>query len=99
MHCTRVITVPRLLITYCYALHNSCLWVQDAVKQQVKEQHDKATADDTVDKLVVWSGTSVGLIKSIEHAEDVINNLVRDTKLILLRNAQLARPRVLGQCS
>ena len=65
----------------------------------MKEQHDKATADNTVDKLVVWSGTSVGLIKSIEHAEDVINNLVRDTKLILQRNAQLARPRVLGQCS
>lgn len=65
----------------------------------MKEQHDKATADDTVDKLVVWSGTGVGLIKSIEHAEDVINNLVRDTKLILLRNAQLARPKVLGQSS
>ena len=84
---------------YCYALHNGCLWMQDAVKQQGKEQHDKATADNTVDKLVVWSGTSVGLIKSIEHAEDVINNLVRDTKLILQRNAQLARPKVLGQCS
>lgn len=73
--------------------------MQDAIKQQVKEQHDKATADKTVDKLVVWSGTSVGLVKSIEHAEDIINNLVRDTKLILLQNAQLARPKVLGQCS
>jgi len=71
--------------------------VQDAVKQHVKEAHDKATADNTMDKLVVWSGSSVGLIKSIEHAEDVINNLVRDTKLILQKNAQLAKPRVLGQ--
>ena len=78
---------------------NQLLWMQDAIKQQVKEQHDKATADNTVDKLVVWSGTSVGLIQSIEHAEDVINNLVRDTKLILQQNALLARPKVLGQCS
>ena len=73
--------------------------MQDAVKQQVKEMHDKATADNTVDKLVVWSGSSVGLIKSIDHAEDVINNLVRDTKLIFRTNMQLATPRILGQSS
>lgn len=73
--------------------------MQDAVKQQVKEMHDKATADNTVDKLVVWSGSSVGLIKSIDHAEDMINNLVRDTKLIFQKNMQLATPRILGQSS
>lgn len=73
--------------------------MQDAVKQQVKEMHDKATADNTVDKLVVWSGSSVGLIKSIDHAEDVINNLVRNTKLIFRENMQLATPRILGQSS
>ena len=73
--------------------------MKDAVKQHVKEEHDKATADNTVDKLVVWSGSSVGLITSIEHAEDIVNNLVRDTKLILQQNAQFARPKVLGQSS
>lgn len=65
----------------------------------MKEEHGKATADNTVDKLVVWSGSSVGLITSIEHAEDIVNNLVRDTKLILQQNAQFARPKVLGQSS
>lgn len=65
----------------------------------MKEEHDKATADNTVDKLVVWSGSSVGLITSIEHAEDIVNNLVRDTKLILQQNAQFVRPKVLGQSS
>lgn len=65
----------------------------------MKEEHDKATADNTVDKLVVWSGSSVGLITSIEHAEDIVNNLVRDTKLIMQQNAQFARPKVLGQPS
>lgn len=65
----------------------------------MKEEHDKATADDTVDKLVVWSGSSVGLITSIELAEDIVNNLVRDTKLILQHNAQFAGPKVLGQSS
>lgn len=64
--------------------------VQDAVKQKVKEEHDKATADNTVDKLVVWSGTSIGLVSTIQHAEDVVNNLVRDVKIVLLDNAQLA---------
>ena len=72
--------------------------VQDAVKQKVKEEHDKATADNTVDKLVVWSGTSIGLVNTIEHAEDVVNNLMRDIKIIFKDNAQLAaKPRVLGQ--
>ena len=65
--------------------------LQDSVKQQVKDEHAKALADNTVDKLVVWSGTSVGLIKSIEHAEDVVNNIVKDCKLILQKNAQLAQ--------
>ena len=65
----------------------------------MKEEHDKATADNTVDKLVVWSGSSVGLITSIEHAEDIVNNLVRDTKLIMQQNAQVARPKVVGQPS
>ena len=74
--------------------------VQDAVKEKVKEVHDKATADNVVDKLVVWSGSSVGLVKSIEHAEDVLNSLIRDVKLIFAKNAQLAlRPRLLGQGS
>lgn len=74
--------------------------VQDAVKQKVKEEHDKATADNTVDKLVVWSGTSIGLVKTIQHAEDVVNNLIRDVKMVFLDNAQLAtKPRVLGQGS
>lgn len=74
--------------------------VQDAVKQKVKEQHDKATADNTVDKLVVWSGTSIGLVNTMQHAEDVVNNLIRDVKMVFLDNAQLAaKPRVLGQGS
>ena len=64
--------------------------MQDAVKQRVKEEHDKATTDNEAEKLVVWSGSSVGLVTSIEHAEDVVNNLVRDARLILLKNAQLA---------
>lgn len=81
------------------AQYSSQTPLQDAVKQHVKEEHDKATADNIVDKLVVWSGSSVGLITSIEHAEDIVNNLVRDTKLILQQNAQFARPKVLGQSS
>ncbi|KAL3142689.1 hypothetical protein ABBQ38_002991 [Trebouxia sp. C0009 RCD-2024] len=64
--------------------------LQDAVKQKVKEAHDKATADHTVDKLVVWSGSSIGLVKNIQHAEDVVNKMVADVKLLFLKNAQLA---------
>lgn len=66
------------------------MYVQDAVKQKVKEAHDKATADHTVDKLVVWSGSSIGLVKNIQHAEDVVNKMVADVKLLFLKNAQLA---------
>lgn len=73
--------------------------MQDDVKQKVKEEHDRATADNLVEKLVVWSGSSVGLINSMKHAEDVVNHLIRDVKVILLKNAQLAKPRVLGQGS
>ena len=74
--------------------------VQDAVKQKVKEEHDNATADNTEDKLVVWSGTSIGLVNTIQHAEDVVNNLIRDVQMVFLDNAQLAtKPRVLGQGS
>ena len=76
------------------------MYVQDAVKQKVKEEHNQATADSTLDKLVVWSGTSIGLVNSIQHAEDVVNNLMRDVTKIFLNNAQLAgKPRVLGQGS
>ena len=76
------------------------IYVQDAVKQKVKEEHDKATADNTVDKLVVWSGSSIGLVDEIQHAEDVVHNMITDVKLIFLRNAKLAsQPRVLGQGS
>lgn len=76
------------------------MYVQDAVKQKVKEEHDQATADNTLDKLVVWSGTSIGLVNSIQHAEDVVNNLMRDVTRIFLNNAQLVgKPRVLGQGS
>lgn len=76
------------------------MYVQDAVKQKVKEEHNQATADNTLDKLVVWSGTSIGLVNSIQHAEDVVNNLMRDVKIIFLNNAQLVgKPRVLGQGS
>lgn len=64
----------------------------------MKEEHDKATADNMVDKQVVWSGTSIGLVNSIEHAEDVVTALISDVKRIFLQNAQLvAQPRVLGQ--
>lgn len=76
------------------------MYAQDAVKQKVKEEYNQATADNTVDKLVVWSGTSIGLVNSIQHAEDVVNNLMRDVKMIFLNNAQLVgKPRVLGQGS
>lgn len=76
------------------------MYVQDAVKQKVKEEHDKATADNTMDKLVVWSGSSVGLVKNIQHAEDVVNKMVKDVELIILKIAQLAaQPRVLGEGS
>ena len=76
------------------------MYVQDAVKQKVKDEHDKATADNTVDKLVVWSGSSIGLVNEIQHAEDVVHNMITDVKLIFLRNAKLAsQPRVLGQGS
>ena len=76
----------------------ACL--QDSVKQKVKEEHDKATADNLTDKMVVWSGSSVGLIKSIDHAEDVVTKMVRDVRSILVRNAEVAmKPQTLGQDS
>lgn len=74
--------------------------VQDVIKQRVKEEHDKATADNVVDKQVVWSGTSVGLVNSIEHAEDVVETLMRDFKSAICQAAKLfAEPQVLGQGS
>lgn len=62
-----------------------------------KQEHDRAIAENTLEKLVIWSGSSIGLVKTMDHAADVINNLVRDVKVILLKNAKLAGPRLLGQ--
>ena len=64
--------------------------MQDSVKQQVQDEHDKAIADKMTDKQVVWSGSSVGLIKSVENAEDVVNQIVKDCITILQKNAQFA---------
>ncbi len=73
--------------------------MQDGEKQHAREELDQAIADKQVSKMVVWCGSGVGLIKSIEHAEALINKLVKDTKLIFTENTQLTRSRVLGQSS
>ena len=78
-----------IIIASTWQRLDTWLSIQDDVKEKVKQEHDKATADNLVDKLVVWSGSSVGLITSIQHAENVVNDLIRTVKLVLMKNAQL----------
>lgn len=65
--------------------------------EKVKQEHDQATKENTLEKLVVWSGSSVGLVKTMDHAADVITDLIRDTKIILRKNAKLSGPEIPGQ--
>lgn len=98
--CVRMADMASLCGDVHHEMFDADMYVQDAVKQKLKEDHDKAAADNIVDKLVVWSGSSIGLVTSIQHAEDVVNKMLTDVKLIFLNNAQLAtKPRVLGQGS
>jgi NAD(P)H-dependent flavin oxidoreductase YrpB (nitropropane dioxygenase family) len=60
------------------------------VKKHAKEEYDQANAHKLVKKQVVWCGSGVGLIHSIEHAEDLVNNLVKETVLLCQRNSAFA---------
>ena len=76
---------------------SSVMCRQEFMLNDAKQEHDRATAENTIEKLVVWSGSSVGLVKTMDHASDVITNLVHEMKAVFLRNAKLAGPRILGQ--
>lgn len=58
--------------------------------REAKQEHDRATAENALDKLIVYAGSSVGLLKSRDHAEDAINNLVHDMMTIFKKGAKLA---------
>lgn len=75
----------------------SVVRLQESMLNDAKQEHDRATAENTIEKLVVWSGSSVGLVKTMDHASDVITTLVHEVKAVFLKNAKLAGPRVLGQ--
>lgn len=64
--------------------------------KEAKQEHDRATAENTIDKLVVYGGSSVGLLKARDHAGDAITNLMHDVKLTFMKHAKLAGPRILG---
>lgn len=64
--------------------------MQDRVKKHAKKKYDQANAHKLVNKQVVWCGPEVGLIHSIEHAEDLINNLIRETMRIFQKNSAFA---------
>jgi hypothetical protein len=57
------------------------------VKKHAKEEFDHANAYKVINKQVVWCGSGVGLIHSVEHAED----LVKDTMLVFQINSALAK--------
>jgi len=61
------------------------------VKKHAKEEFDHANAYKVINKQVVWCGSGVGLIHSVEHAEDLVNNLVKDTMLVFQINSALAK--------
>ncbi len=57
------------------------------MKKHAKEEFDHANAYKVINKQVVWCGSGVGLIHSVEHAED----LVKDTMLVFQINSALAK--------
>ena len=57
------------------------------MKKHAKEEFDHANAYKVINKQVVWCGSGVGLIHSVEHAED----LVKDTMLVFQKNSALAK--------
>ena len=57
------------------------------MKKHAKEEYDHANAYKVINKQVVWCGSGVGLIHSVEHAED----LVKDTMLVFQKNSALAK--------
>lgn len=68
------------------------------MKKHAKEEYDQANAHKLVKKQVVWCGSGVGLIHSIEHAEDLVNNLVKETGYFVREIVHLQKTPDLG-CS
>lgn len=52
---------------------------------QLKAAYDAAAKTGDVDRIVTWSGTSVGLVKKLTTAQEVVEELERDTEAAIRR--------------
>ncbi|KAA6423022.1 MAG: hypothetical protein FRX49_07010 [Trebouxia sp. A1-2] len=78
------------------AVYSSQTPLQSGVKKHAKEEYDEANAHKLVNKQVVWCGSGVGLIHRIEYAEDLVNDLVKETMLIFQKNIAFATTNDFG---
>ena len=73
-----------------HVIHVPCMCPQDSDAQQLRAQLAEAKAAGDLSVAPVWSGTSVGLIRSIEPAEDLVAKFAATTASILKRAASIA---------
>ena len=70
--------------------HSASIPVPRESRQQLAEKLQKAGPDSQV----VWAGSGVGMIKSLEPATQLVDRLIRETQTVIHRAAKLAaRPQ------
>ena len=70
--------------------HSASVPVPQESRQQLAEKLQKAGPDSQV----VWAGSGVGMIKSLEPATQLVGRLIRETQAVIDKAAKLAgRPQ------
>ena len=66
--------IQRVAVPSCSIL-KCCKYVQEDLQMAAKQDLEEATKEGNLDSIALWCGSGVGLIHSIESAENIFNQL------------------------